>query len=159
MSRWLAIDHGHKRVGVASGDTETALALPLTVIHETHEATVLRRIGELFYEHQAQGVVVGWPLNMDDTEGPQGRKARAFAESLAAALGVDVRLWDERLSSFQADAALAGQWTRQKRKARQDAVAAAAFLQDFLDADGPAYAPTPAEVAAKNQPPEQGSSG
>jgi putative Holliday junction resolvase len=146
MSRWLAVDHGHKRIGIASGDTETALAMPLTVLQGLGDAAARRRIADLARDHGADGIVVGWPLNMDETEGPQGQIARAFAAALAAEMDIDVRLWDERLSSFQADAALAGQFTRLKRRARQDAVAAAAFLQDFLDRNGPTTAPTPGEA-------------
>ncbi|MCD6304226.1 MAG: Holliday junction resolvase RuvX, partial [Planctomycetes bacterium] len=69
--------------------------------------------------------------------GPQGRLAREFAAELAERTGLDVRLWDERLSSFAADEALAGLLTRKKRKARQDAVAAAEILRHFLAAGGP----------------------
>ncbi|NBB96398.1 MAG: Holliday junction resolvase RuvX [Planctomycetes bacterium] len=159
MTRWLAIDHGHKRIGVASGDTETRLAVPLTVLDGRLPETAAEQIVKLVREHAAVGVVVGWPMNMDDSEGPQGVRARRFAADLQQRLSVDVRLWDERLSSFQADEALAGQWTRQKRRARQDAVAAAAFLQHFLDADGPATAPTPAGAAQEKQPPDGGSDG
>lgn len=159
MTRWLAVDHGHKRIGVACGDTETRLAVPLTVLEGRDDASARRRIGELLAEQGGDGIVVGWPLNMDDTEGPQGEKARAFAAQLASELETDVRLWDERLSSFQADQALAGQYTRRQRKARQDAVAAAAFLQDFLDGNGPANAPSPQAAGAKKQPPTQGIDG
>jgi putative Holliday junction resolvase len=91
-------------------------------------------------------MVVGWPLNMDGTEGPQGRLVRSRAQELAQLTGLDVRLWDERLSSFVADQALAGAFTRKGKKARQDAVAAAVILQDFLAAGGPDSAPTPDEI-------------
>ena len=94
--------------------------------------------------------MVGWPLNMDGTEGPQGRLAREMAADLARRTGLDVRLFDERLTSFAADKALAGTYTRKQKKARQDAVAAAALLGDFLAADGPAVAPRPADA----QPPK-----
>jgi putative Holliday junction resolvase len=86
---------------------------------------------------------------MDGTEGPQGRTARTAAAELAAATGLDVRLWDERLSSFAADQALSGTMTSGKKKARQDAVAAAAILQDFLASDGPHSAPRPQDVPSK----------
>ena len=141
--RWLAVDHGHVRIGIASGDTTTGIAAPLTVLPAGPTARLAQEIARLATEHGAKGVVVGWPLNMDDTEGPQGKLVRQFALELAQATGLDVRLWDERLSSFQADQALAGQFTRNKRRARQDAVAAACILQDFLSCDGPDAAPTP----------------
>jgi putative holliday junction resolvase len=89
------------------------------------------------------GIVVGHPLNMDDSAGPQADLAREFAQRVAAATGLDVRLWDERLTSFAADQALAGWLTRGKRKSRQDALAAAAMLQGFFDGGGPQAAPRP----------------
>jgi len=143
MSRWLGIDHGSKRIGLAVGNTEEGFAAPVTVLHAEPEERLLAEIDQLAGEYDVDGLVVGWPVNMDDTEGPQAQDARAFAAALGQATGRDVRLWDERLSSFHADAKLAGQWTRNKRKARQDAVAAASFLGDFLQHDGPARAPKP----------------
>jgi len=73
--------------------------------------------------------------------------ARQMAGELAEATGLDVRLWDERLTSFAADEALAGSYTRKKKKARHDAVAAAAMLRHFLLDDGPHKAPRPGDVA------------
>ncbi len=106
----------------------------------------MRKILALAEEYRITGVVVGWPLNMDDSEGPQGKLARAMAFELAGMCELDVRLWDERLSSFSADQALAGQLTRKKRRSRQDAVAAAAILQDFFACGGPQSAPRPDEI-------------
>ncbi|MBN1943872.1 MAG: Holliday junction resolvase RuvX [Phycisphaerae bacterium] len=143
MSRWLGIDHGLKRVGLAVGSTEEGFAAPVTVLPAEPEDRLLAEIDRLAGEYNVAGLVVGWPVNMDDTEGPQARAARAFAAALAQVTGRDVRLWDERLSSFHADAALAGHLTRGKRKARQDALAATAFLDDFLRNDGPARAARP----------------
>ncbi len=146
MSRWLGIDHGSKRIGIAVGATEDGFASPVKVLAATAEARLMSQIDQIAEEYSVDGLVVGWPLNMDDTEGPQAKEARAFAAALATATGRDVRLWDERLSSFHADAALAGQMTRGKRKARQDAVAAAAFLGDFLQHEGPSRAISPASM-------------
>lgn len=143
MSRWMGIDHGSKRIGLAVGTTEDGFAAPVTVLPAGTEDRLLAQIDQLATEYNADGLVVGLPLNMDDTEGPQARAARAFAAALQKATGREVRLWDERLSSFHADSALAGQMTRGKRKARQDAVAAAAFLGDFLQHEGPARASKP----------------
>jgi len=156
MTRWLAVDHGHKRIGLALGDTDQRMAGPLRAIPAGDAQDAIELIRQAADDHDAAGIVVGWPLNMDGSEGPQGAEARQFAQHLAEATGFDVRLWDERLSSFEADAALAGQWTRKKRRQRQDAVAAAAFLQDFLNADGPANAPRPADADLPPAPSDQG---
>jgi len=144
MMRWLGIDHGSRRIGLAVGDTAGGIATPLEVLPADPVEHVLRRIVELAGQYQAAGAVVGWPLNMDGTEGPQARLARDMALRLRqAAPTLDVRLWDERLSSFQADQDLAGHLTRAQKKARQDAVAAAVMLQDFLARGGPDAATTP----------------
>ncbi|MFP4052915.1 MAG: Holliday junction resolvase RuvX [Phycisphaerae bacterium] len=143
MARWLAIDPGTRRLGVAVGETD-GMALPVTVVSAQPRHVAMERLGDVIDEYAPEGIVVGWPLNMDDSEGPQARHARQLAQEVADHTGLDVRLWDERLSSFAADAALAGQFTRKKRRARQDAVAAAEILGDFLAGDGPATAPTPA---------------
>jgi len=146
MGRWLGIDHGSKRIGVAVGDTSSEIAAPLTVLDGADFNRIAEQIVRIANEHDASAVVVGWPLNMDDTEGPQGKIARGFAADLAEYTGLDVRLWDERLSSFQADQSLAGTFTRKQKKARQDAIAAAVILQDFLSSGGPQGAPRPGEV-------------
>lgn len=141
--RWLGIDHGSKRIGVAVGSTSDGVATPVTVLSAEPLERALADIAQLRDQYGADGIVVGWPLNMDDTEGAQGRTARQAAVAIASALDCDVRLWDERLSSFEADQRLAGTMTRKQKKARQDAVAAAAMLQDFLSAGGPDAAPRP----------------
>ena len=139
----MGVDHGTRRIGLAAGDTRTGIASPLATIDAEPQAAAVEQVRRYAEEYRTDGIVVGWPLNMDDSEGPQGRLARQLALELARATGLDVRLWDERLSSFAADEALAGMLTRKKKKARQDAVAAATILQDFLSRGGPDAAPKP----------------
>lgn len=147
MARWLAIDDGSKRIGLAVGGTGDGIASPVAVLDAQPRHIAIEQILAAAAQYGAAGLVVGWPLNMDDTEGPQGRLARRLADELDQKTDLDVRLWDERLSSFAADGMLAGHFTRKKKKARQDAVAAAAILQDFLSRGGPDCAPTPGELA------------
>ena len=143
MTRWLALDHGHKRIGAAVGNTEDGFATPLVVLNAEPAADLYDRICKLFEEYKPDGIVVGFPLNMDDTIGPQALEALRFAAEIAECSSLDIRMWDERLSSFDADKALAGHLTRKKRRAHQDAVAAASFLHDFLQSDGPNTAKHP----------------
>ena len=145
MGRWLAIDYGRKRMGVAVGDSQRGIASPLEGLSATDPDTV-GRIARLAEEYQAVGVVVGWPLKADGTEGAQAKAARAFAAELVEKTGLDVRLWDETLSSFEADQRLSGHLTREEKKRRHDAVAAAAFLEDFLRSAGRRNAPRPNEI-------------
>lgn len=146
MGRWLGIDYGSKRIGIAMGSSEDRIASPLEVIPAEPHRLALDRIRKFAADYTAAGIVVGWPLNMDDTEGPQGKLVRDIALELAASTGLDVRLWDERLSSFQADQELAGLFTRKKKKQRQDAFAAAAILRDFFASDGPSTAQRPGDI-------------
>lgn len=144
MARWLGIDHGTRRLGIAVGDSSTGIGTPLDQL-PAGGAVVVDRIVRLAVDYSAAGVVVGWPLNADGTEGRQGKLARRFAAELGRATGLDVRLWDERLSSFEADNRLKRTMTRRQKKRRHDAVAAAVVLEDFLARGGPEAAPPAAE--------------
>ncbi len=141
MTRWIAIDYGAKRIGVASGSTTNGIATPLKVLPARPLDDAIANIAHLVDEYTAEGIVVGWPLNMDDTEGPQGREAREMALKLSEHTHLDVRMWDERLSSFEADKVLAGKLTRAKKRRIQDAIAATVILQDFFSRAGPDSAP------------------
>lgn len=132
MARWLGIDHGEKRIGIAVGNTTDGVATPLAVVPAKPLQTAFQKISQLFEQYGAEGVVVGLPVNMDGTEGPQAKQARDFAALLAENIKINIRLFDERLSSFAADKALAGTMTRKQKKARHDAIAAAEMLRDFL---------------------------
>jgi putative Holliday junction resolvase len=147
MACWMSIDHGHKRIGIAVGDSRDGIASPLTVLDVQGDERDVSRIIGLAGDYHASALVVGLPINMDDTLGPQAREATEFARLLARHSSLDVRMWDERLSSFEADQDLAGHWTRKKRKARQDAVAAANVLRDFFRSDGPNKARRPEDVS------------
>ena len=125
-------------MGLAVGSDEDGIVTPLEVIPAAPLSDAIETIRQVAGNYGVDGIVVGLPLNMDDTVGPQALAARRIAVQVAESTGLDVRLWDERLSSFEADRALAGQMTRGKRRKRQDAVAAAGFLTDFLAGDGPA---------------------
>lgn len=150
MGRWLGIDHGTRRIGVAVGEPASAVATPVAQLSADEQAPA--RIAELAEKYAVTAVVVGWPINADGSEGPQGRLARDFALALAESTRLDVRLWDERLSSFEADQRLRGRFTRAQKRRRHDAVAAAAMLGDFLARGGPASASRP--EALEEGPPD-----
>jgi len=145
--KWLCVDIGTVRIGLAAGDSRAGIASPLEVIAALPWSAAMDAIARVAEAEGACGIVVGWPLNMDDSEGPQGKRCRRQAVDLARRTGLDVRLWDERLSSFAADKALAGQLTRKKKKQWQDALAAATILQDFFHADGPTMAARPIDAS------------
>lgn len=129
---WLGLDLGKRRIGVAASD-ELGWVHPVAVIEHRGERAVLERIAEIFRERRAGGVVVGLPLNMDDSEGPAARGARRFAERLRRLLDCRVEVWDERLTSFEAEQMLqqAGFDSRQRRR-MVDQIAAVLILKAFL---------------------------
>jgi putative Holliday junction resolvase len=133
--RLLALDVGDRRIGVAVSDPTGLLATPVEVYTRRAKADDLTYLGKLASEYEVQGIVVGLPVNMNGTEGPQAAKVREFAEALAAR-GQDVVLWDERLSTVEAERRMAESGRRKRRGTimRSDAEAAAVILETYLDA-------------------------
>jgi putative Holliday junction resolvase len=132
--RYLGIDVGRVRIGVAIADDVLRTARPLRAVERRGDAPDLAILSAVAEEFEVTQAVVGLPLNMDGSEGPSAAFARRFAEKLGAALGVPVALQDERLSSFEAETRLRdrGLSTREAR-GQVDAEAAAVILQEWLD--------------------------
>jgi putative Holliday junction resolvase len=130
--RWLGIDHGTKRTGIAICDENETLAGPLCTL--ATNGSLCDNIAEIVRSESVAGVVVGLPLNMDNSEGPQAKKVRQFAHELNEKISIEIIFFDERLSSYDAEQKLVGlDLTRKKKKKHIDAIAAAAILQAFLD--------------------------
>ncbi|HAI20343.1 MAG TPA: Holliday junction resolvase RuvX [Clostridiales bacterium UBA8153] len=129
--KFLGLDLGERRVGVAVSDHSATIASPLVTLDAGPGlAAAVRRLME---EHQAAVVVVGVPHRLDGSVGPAAESALAFAGMLADS-GLAVRLWDERLSTRQAERVLiAGGMSRRRRRQTTDRVAATLILQSFLD--------------------------
>ena len=131
--RVLGLDIGERRVGVAISDPGERVATPLKVL----DARVLRDLTpliRLLEDYEVGRIVVGLPLSLDGTEGPQARAVRATGARIAEATGLVVEYADERLTSASARRALteAGVSDRDKR-GRVDMAAASLFLQSYLD--------------------------
>ena len=132
--RLLGLDMGTRRIGVALSDELGWTAQALTVITRKGEAKDLEAIERLAREHEVQGVVVGLPLNMDGTDGRLVGMVRRFAELLGQRLKLPVHLWDERLSTWEAEGILKEARIKpSKRKEVVDKLAAAIILKSFLD--------------------------
>jgi len=132
--RYLAIDHGEKRTGLAICDASETLVSPHSVIETGSEPQLLSRVLAVIRDERIEGVVLGLPFNMDDTEGPRARKVRHFASLLKQNITCPILFHDERLSSFEAEhLAIDLDLTRKKKKKRLDAIAAAAILNSFLE--------------------------
>ncbi len=137
--RYLAIDLGARRIGLALSDAGGQLASPHAVLQVSDPQQAVDPILKLVEQEGIDRLVVGLPLNMDGTLGPQAENALAWGRALAERAGKPVLFVDERLSSFDAEQQLNARkrggekLTRKRRKQQLDALAAARFLQDFLD--------------------------
>jgi len=131
--RYLGVDLGTRRIGLALSTPE-GIASPLEILSARADlAENARAILAVADEYGAEAIVVGLPLNMDGSEGPQAKLSNAAAAALRALGSLPVYLHDERLTSHAADHRLIDRGlTRKKKKARQDAVAAQILLESFL---------------------------
>src|SRR3990170_3014656 len=150
--RVLALDVGERRIGLAISDPEGRLAVPLETIHRTEEAADLSAIAAVAQREGVVLLLVGLPLSLDGSVGPQARLVQEFARRLATFLPRPVELWDERLSTAEAEARRPGRGPSGPRRrpggrpsgrgarrgsrpprATVDSLAAAVFLQGYLD--------------------------
>jgi putative holliday junction resolvase len=137
IGRLLGVDHGLRRIGVAVSDALGIAARELTIIDNTTDDAVFAQIKTLLSEQNAIGIVVGYPSNEGNTE--QARRVEVWAAKLREALNVPVVLWDEQLSS--ADAQELAQQQRRKQHARIDDLAARVILQSYINAAADGLAP------------------
>lgn len=140
----LGFDYGEKYIGVAVGQTLTRLAQPLTTLKMHGREPDWTRIGALITEWSPAALIVGLPLNMDDSENAMTRAAKTFGNRLHGRYNLPVHMVDERLTSVTAKNALieAGltlrprnprQHSRARAKSRIDQLAAQTILQAYLD--------------------------
>jgi putative Holliday junction resolvase len=133
VRRFLAVDVGGKRTGLALGDSLTCMAMPVEVLHVPRGPALLDAIVKAVRLHAPDAIVMGLPLNMDGSEGLAVEQARTFAAEVHARTGLEVHLQDERLTSYEADQRMARTGrTHGEKKELRDALAAAALLEDFL---------------------------
>ncbi|HKU62832.1 MAG TPA: Holliday junction resolvase RuvX [Gemmatimonadales bacterium] len=134
--RLLALDWGEVRIGLALSDETQTLASPATtLVRRPGKRFPMPRLLELVAEHAPVGVVVGLPLTGEGDEGDSAAAARELADDVARRTRLPVELWDERMSTARALAAIREQGGRTRgRKEDVDALAAAVLLQHYLDA-------------------------
>jgi len=132
--RYLGLDLGRASIGLAVADDVLRTARPLRTLRRRGERLDLQALRAVVEEYEVTRAVLGLPINMDGSEGPAARLARDFAPRVQEALGVPVELFDERLSTFEAETRLRqrGLSARQMKDV-VDAEAAAVILQDWLD--------------------------
>lgn len=132
--RVMAIDYGEAHTGVALSDPTGFLAGTTTTIDSRRQEEVVERLTRLIEAHRPDEVVLGFPKNMDGTDGRRAELYRGLAARLEEAAGVKVILWDERRTTIDAHRILFNQGKDgRKRKKIVDAVAASLILENYLD--------------------------
>ena len=140
MTRILGIDFGSKRIGLARSDEAGMMAHGLGFVACRRDGGEIQEIVKIILAENIDTVVVGYPINMDGSIGPKARQTEKFAETIRQALrqppGVEVKLWDERLTSKEAERyLLEADVSRSKRKKKIDQLAAQIMLQGYIDAE------------------------
>ena len=131
--RVMAIDYGDARTGVAVSDAAGMLTGYAAVIQSRRPERVAEEIAKLVQERRAEELVMGFPRNMDGSEGPRAELYRTFAREVEEAAGLPVRLWDERRTTIEAHAILHESGKRMKaHRQNVDAVAASLILEGYL---------------------------
>lgn len=131
---WLGLDLGTKTIGVALSDLLLATATPTETVKRKKFTLDAARLLEISTQRQVTGIILGWPLNMDGSEGPRCQSTRAFARNLSKLTDIPIGFWDERLSTVAAERALLEADTNRKRRAQViDNIAASFILQGALD--------------------------
>lgn len=135
--RIMGLDFGSKTVGVALSDPTGLIATGLEIVRREREDKLrqtLARIEAIIVEYDVKKIVLGYPKNMNDTEGERVQKTIAFKEMLERRTALEVELWDERLTTVEADAVMMEAGIRREdRKKYVDKIAAAFILQGYLD--------------------------
>ncbi|NLZ39191.1 MAG: Holliday junction resolvase RuvX [Firmicutes bacterium] len=133
--RILGLDVGDRTIGIAVSDELGWTAQGVEVIRRSEWETDVQRIRELCEQYKVSLLVVGYPKNMDGTIGPRAEMAANFAKRLAAELDLPVKLWDERLTTVEAERMLvSADVSRAKRRKVIDKMAAVLILQNYLQA-------------------------
>jgi len=132
--RILAVDPGSKQVGLAISDPTATIATALATLPATPAETLAERIASAAAEQSAERVIIGLPLRLDGSRGPEAAAAERLAADVRKASGLPVQMVDERLTTAAAERSLiAGGMRREKRRASIDRVAAVILLQGHLD--------------------------
>ena len=138
MMRIMGLDYGSKTIGVAISDPLGLTAQGIEIIRREDENKLrksLRRIEELISEYQVEEIVLGFPKNMNNTIGDRAQKSLELKEMLERRCGLPVIMWDERLTTVEANRTLMESGVRREKRSKYvDMIAAVFILQGYLDA-------------------------
>lgn len=130
----MSLDIGEKRIGMALSDALCITAQPLSTLTRKDEEKDLALINKIALDNQVEEIIAGLPLNMNGTEGPKAQMVSNFIENLKRICSIPVKIWDERLTTKQANRLLIeADVSRKKRKKLDDKLAAQLILQSYLD--------------------------
>ena len=130
----LSLDYGEKRIGIAISDNKCSIALPSEVLERNKTNKDFLYIKDFIEKNDIQAVLIGIPYNMDGSEGEQCKIVKNFSKKLLEFINISIIYWDERLSTLAQEKILINKdVSRKKRKKIIDKLAAAYFLQSFLD--------------------------
>lgn len=133
--RLLGLDIGTKTIGLALSDTTLTIATPMETIKRTKFKVDVARLQDIVTAQKVGGFILGWPVNMDGSEGPRCQATMAFSRNLAEKIPLPQALWDERLSTSAVERTLIeADRSRARRKELVDKMAAAYILQGALHA-------------------------
>jgi len=144
--RILAIDYGRKRIGLALSDDLGMTARPLGTLIRTNRRDDLRRLRGICREHGVAHIIVGHPVHITGEASEMSDEAARFGARVKKELGIETELYDERLTSWEAQQMVSGTDSHSRRKGSLDDVAAAILLRDYLEHKG---SETPARAAEK----------
>ncbi len=136
--RYLGLDLGSRTLGISISDNTGLIASSYkTIRHNEEYDRLLDEVVNIVKEKEIEGIVLGFPKNMNNTIGPKGELSKEFKEKLEKELDIPIYLQDERLSTKSAtDLLITGNVRRKDRKKVVDSVAATIILQSFLDKEG-----------------------
>lgn len=133
--RWMGLDYGDRRIGVALSDELGWTAQGHSVLERRKPEDDMEKLRRIAAENSVTEIVLGLPKNMNGTIGPRGELCLSFADELRASLNLPVHMWDERLTTVAAEKTLlSADVSRKKRKQVIDKMAAAIILQGYMDA-------------------------
>jgi putative Holliday junction resolvase len=132
--RLMGLDLGGKTIGIALSDMRFMVATPYETIHRVKFKPDARQIIKVIQEYEVQALVMGWPLNMDGSEGPRCQSTKQFVKNFLSFHDMPIILWDERLSTkAMEDVMISFDVSRSKRADAIDKAAASFILQGFLE--------------------------
>jgi putative Holliday junction resolvase len=138
VSRFLGIDYGTVRIGLALSDPTGTLASPLPFLENQSLQQVTNALSELIQTHQIEGLIIGLPRNMDGTYGPSAQKVRDFIAQIQKSISLPITPIDERLTTAQASKQLSGIGLNHKQlRKKVDSSSACLILQQYLDRNTP----------------------